>query len=400
VIATRRSPRQLIEGEGTIAAVGPLTSQLGRRALVVTDPVIADQPGYATIVASLADAGVETHAFVDAVSDVPLEVVDRCVTVAEEVDPDVVVGVGGGTVLDLAKVVALLRTHGGTARDYYGENRVPGPVLPLVAVPTTAGTGSEVTTVSVLSDPDRALKVGISSVHLVPDFAICDPEMTYSCPPSVTAFAGIDALCHAVEAYTGARRHTGWEEVVHGVSIGKNDVADDHALRAVTALGSHLARAVEDGEDREARAAVMRGATAAGVAFGHAGTAAPHALQYPIGAATKTPHGLGVGLFLPYVLTANRPLIEDELADLAACVGLDDADPAEAFIEWVVDLDRRIGVPLSLQDIGVARDELRGYAELASTVTRLLQNNPGDNSVEGLERVLIAAWEGDRDLLR
>jgi alcohol dehydrogenase len=310
------------------------------------------------------------------------------------------VAVGGGTVIDLAKVVAALLVHGGGPRDYYGENLVPGPVLPLIAVPTTAGTGSEVTTVAVLSDPERELKVGISSVHMVPAFAVCDPQMTYTCPPSVTAFAGIDAVCHAVEAYTATARETGWREVVEGVSIGKNDLADDHALRALAALAPNLPRVVEDGSNRDARAAVMRGATDAGVAFSHAGTAGPHALQYPLGAATKTPHGLGVGLLLPYVLTANRPGIDQELAELAECVGVAGGDPAEDFIEWTVELNGRIGVPANLQEIGVERDQLRRFAELTTTVTRLLQNNPGDNSVEGLERVLVAAWEGDRDLLR
>jgi alcohol dehydrogenase len=400
MIGTRRSPRQLLEGEGTIEAVGHLARDLGHRALLVSDPIIAEQPGFETIIAALEASGLEVERFVDAVSDVPLEVVDRCLARAREVDPELIVAVGGGTVIDLAKVVAVLVTHGGDPRDYYGENLVPGPVLPLIAIPTTAGTGSEVTTVSVLSDPDRELKVGVSSVHMVPAFAICDPELTYSCPPSVTAFAGIDAVCHAVEAYTATTRDVGWREAVEGVLIGKNDLADQHALRAMAALGPNLARAVEDGGDREARAAVMRGATDAGVAFGHAGTAAPHALQYPIGAGTKTPHGLGVGLFLPYVLTANRPIIDEQLAELAACLDLAGSDPAEAFVEWVVELDARIGVPASLQEIGVARDELRHYAELASTVTRLLQNDPGDTSVEGLERVLHAAWEGDRELLR
>lgn len=400
MIRTRRSPRQLIEGEGAIAAVGPLARDLGTRALVVTDPIIAEQPGFRTIVASLEEQDLQVEHFVDAVSDVPLEVVDRCLDHARQVEPELIVAVGGGTVIDLAKVVAALLEHGGSPADYYGENLVPGPVRPIIAVPTTAGTGSEVTTVSVLSDPDRALKVGISSIHMIPAFAVCDPEMTYSCPPSVTAFAGIDAVCHAVEAYTATTRPAGWREVVEGVSIGKNAMADEHALRAVAALGPNLARAVEDGTDREARAAVMRGATDAGVAFSHAGTAGPHALQYPIGAATKTPHGLGVGLLLPYVLTANRPGIDEQLAELSACLGIDESDPAEAFIEWVVELNRRIGIPADLQEIGVARDELHGYAQLATTVTRLLQNNPGDNSVEGLEGVLHAAWEGDRELLR
>jgi len=146
----------------------------------------------------------------------------------------------------------------------------------------------------------------------------------------------------------------------------------------------------------------MRGATAAGLAFGHAGTAGPHALQYVVGAATKTPHGLGVGLLLPYVLTANRPRIDTELAELAECVGVGGgaSDAAEAFIEWTVELNARIGVPSDLQQIGVDRADLRRFAETTTTVTRLLQNNPGDNSADGLERVLIAAWEGDRERLR
>lgn len=400
MIRTRRSPRQIIEGEGSVEAVGELARQFGTRVMVITDHVIAQQPGFATIIASLERAGTEVHRFDEAVSDVPLEVVDRGVARAREVEPDVIVAVGGGTVVDLGKAVGTLLVHGGRAQDYYGENLVPGPVLPLIAVPTTAGTGTEVTTVAVLSDPDRALKVGISSVHLVPVFAVCDPVMTYSCPPRVTAFAGIDAVCHAVESYTAVTRDVGWRDVVHEVFIGKNPLSDDHALRALQGLGPNLTRVVEDGTDREARAAVMRGATDAGIAFGHAGTGAPHALQYPIGAATKTPHGLGVGLLLPYVLTVNRPIIEPSLIELAACLEIRGPDPAEAFIEWVVDLDARLGVPSSLQEIGVQRDQLRGFAELASTVTRIIQNDPGDTSVDGLERILIAAWEGDRGLLR
>jgi alcohol dehydrogenase len=400
MIRTRRSPRQLIEGDGAIQAVGPLACELGSRAFVVTDRVITQQAGFAAVTASLEEAGLVLDRFEDALSDVPLSDVERCLEHACRFRPDLIVAVGGGTVIDLAKVVAALLVHGGEPQDYYGENLVPGPVLPVIAVPTTAGTGSEVTTVAVLSDPDRELKVGISSVHMVPAFAVCDPQMTYTCPSSVTAFAGIDAVCHAVEAYTATTRETGWREVVEGVSIGKNDLADDHALRALAALAPNLPRVVEDGRDREARAAVMRGATDAGVAFSHAGTAGPHALQYPMGAATKTPHGLGVGLFLPYVLTANRPEIDGELTELADCIGVAGGDAAEDFIEWTVELNSRIGVPASLQEIGVERDQLRRFAELTTTVTRLLQNNRGDNSVEGLERVLVAAWEGDRDLLR
>lgn len=402
VMHTNRGPRQVIEGEGAIGAVASLARGLGSRALLVTDRIIAEQPGFHDMEASLLAAGIELERFLDATSDVPLSNVDRCVEVARAFEPDFLIAVGGGTVIDLAKIVTALVVHGGRPQDYYGENLVPGPGLPLIAVPTTAGTGSEVTTVAVLSDPERELKVGVSSVHMVPTFAVCDPLMTLSCPPSVTAFSGIDAVCHAVEAYTAVRRPVGWREVTEGVFIGKNDYADEHALRALAALGEHLPRAVEDGSDLVARTAVMRGATAAGLAFGHAGTAGPHALQYVVGAATKTPHGLGVGLLLPYVLTANRPTIDSELVELAECVGVagGGGDAAESFIEWAVELNARIGVPSDLQQIGVDRGDLRRFAETTTTVTRLLQNNPGDNSVDGLERVLIAAWEGDRERLR
>lgn len=402
VIFTNRSPRQVIEGEGAIGAVTSLARGLGGRALLVTDRTIVAQPGFLEIEASLVEAGIDIERFTDATSGVPLSDVERCVDVARSFRPDLLIAVGGGTVIDLAKIVTVLFVHGGRPQDYYGENLVPGPGLPLIAVPTTAGTGSEVTTVAVLSDPERELKVGVSSVHIVPTFAVCDPRMTLSCPPPVTAFSGIDAICHAVEAYTAVRRTVTWREVTEGVFIGKNDYADEHALRALAALGEYLPRAVQDGSDLEARAAVMRGATAAGLAFGHAGTAGPHALQYVVGAATKTPHGLGVGLLLPYVLTANRPTIDPELGALAECVGVGGgtSDAAEAFIEWTVELNARIGVPSDLQQIGVDRSDLRRFAETTTTVTRLLQNNPGDNSADGLERVLIAAWEGDRERLR
>lgn len=399
MITTRRSPRQLIEGEGVRSAVGPLAAQLGKRALLIVDPAISQRPEYTEIVAALETAGVDHETFTDVRPEVPIELVAQAADVAERQQPQVLVAVGGGSVIDLAKAVGTVVTHGGSPSDYYGENQVPGPILPLIAVPTTAGTGSEVTPVAVVSDPDRALKVGLSSVHLVPAFSVCDPTMTHGCPPSVTAFAGIDAVCHAVEAYTATVRTVGWREVVEGVSVGKNPVGDRYAREALPALIANLPRVVDDGEDRAARAAVMRGATAAGISFGHAGVGGPHALQYPIGALTKTPHGLGVGLLLPYVLTANRPAVDQELGELATCVGLEARDPAEAFIVMIVELLERIGVPTSLQAIGVERSQLRELAELASGVTRLLQNDRGDTSVDGLERVLDAAWQGDRGVL-
>lgn len=196
---------------------------------------------------------------------------------------------------------------------------MPGPVLPVIAVPTTAGTGSEATPVAVISDPDRTLKVGISSPHLLPRVAICDPDLTLTCPPALTAIAGADALTHAIEAFTAGRRAPSPELAQRHVFIGKSALTDHFALLAIRLLGRSLERACHDGADEEARADVMLAALAAGCAFGTAGTAAAHAIQYPVGALTHTAHGLGVATLLPY---GWRPSLPSCGAPAAGCSGI------------------------------------------------------------------------------
>lgn len=396
MITVRRGPRQLVEGPGALGSLGRIVADLADRVVVVTDPIIASLPAFTEALEALDARSVHVTVYSNAQADVPLALVDDCLAVVRNVDPGAVVAIGGGSVIDLAKATAVLHAHGGSLRDYYGENLVPGPVLPLVAVPTTAGTGAEVTTVAVLSDPERVLKVGISSVHLIPDFAVCDPDLTMTCPPTVTAHSGIDALSHAIESFTATRRITDAQTAVEEVSVGKNDFSDASALEAVALLSASLPRAVEHGDDRGARAAVMRGATAAGVAFALSGVGAPHALQYPMGAATHTPHGLGVGLFLPYVLTANRALIREELTRLAGAIGVGSPDDV---IPWLLDLNARIGIPRDLRSLGVDRHDLRGLAESAATIARLLRNDRGPGTVESLEAILVATWEGRPDIL-
>src|SRR4051812_40362419 len=206
MLETVRGPRQLIVGEGVAQNIPRVVAECGSRVLIVTDRVLLGQPGVAEIVAAVREKVEVVGVFADATPDVPLADVELAVSAAAEVDAQVILAIGGGTVIDLAKMVGVIRRHGGTPRDYYGESKVPGPTFPLVAVPTTSGTGSELTPVSVLTDPDRELKVGVSSVHLLPDFAVVDPQLTYSCPATVTAHSGIDAFCHAVESYTARPR--------------------------------------------------------------------------------------------------------------------------------------------------------------------------------------------------
>lgn len=405
MLETVRGPRQLILGEGVARNLPRLVAECGRRVLVLTDRVLLDQPRVTDILTALRDSAGSVEVFADATPDVPLADVDRAVAAAADADADVLVAIGGGTVIDLAKIVGAIRRYGGHPRDYYGESQVPGPIMPLIAVPTTSGTGSEVTPVSVLTDPDRELKVGVSSVHLIPDFAVVDPELTYSCPPSVTAHSGIDAFCHAVESFTARPRPHEPKDLVEQVFLGRNPVTDHYALRAAERISRSLRRAVEAGDDIEARSDMSYGSMLAGLAFSHAGNAAPHALQYPIGAATHTPHGLGVGILLPYALTAARDVVADRLATLAAVCGLDvadasDADAAETFLAWLVGLLADIGIPGTLADIGVDRADLPRFAELGSGVTRLVQNHPGPTDSDSLLAMLDAAWLGDPDRLR
>ena len=237
-----------------------------------------------------------------------------------------IVAVGGGSVIDLAKMTALLLAHGGALEDYYPVQSVPGPVVPLIALPTTAGTGSEATPVSVITDPKTEMKVGVASPHLIPRHAICDPLLTVGAPPTVTAHSGIDALSHAVEAYMAAREEPSPELVLGRPQVGKNMLSDALALTAAGHLARNLVRAVEDGSDVEARTGMLYGSLLAGIAFGNSGVSAAHALQFAIGAATHTSHGLGTGLLLPYVMEFNRPVRGAELAELERMFGGEPVD--------------------------------------------------------------------------
>lgn len=391
-----RAPREVVFGAGVADAVGEFARRLGNRALVVTDPTLAAGEAARRLLRSLRSEGLKVELFDGTVPELPMDTVRSAIGFAAHVAPQCVIGLGGGSSIDLAKLVALGVAHGDDVRSFYGEEQVPGPVAPLIAVPTTAGTGSEVTPVAVLTDPDAVLKVGISSRRLIPTYAIVDPTVTYGCPPSVTAHAGIDALAHAVEAFTAARRAL--PPGTNAVFIGKNSLSDSFALVAVRHIAPHLAAAQRD--EPEARAAVAYGSLCAGLAFGTAGTAVAHALQYPIGARTHTPHGVGTGLLLAYAMRFNRP---DRLAELAAIGramrprgdGLEDERAADDAIAAVAELASAVGLPASLAELGVAEQELAELSRQALGVTRLIVNNPRELGEEELLEILRAAWRGE-----
>lgn len=375
-----RAPREVIFGNGQRHAIGRVAAKLGKTALVCTDTRFGATAEMREILDSLSAAGVAVSVFDGTLAELPAECVLDCVQMSREFGAHMLIGVGGGSCIDLAKLASVLLTHGGDLQAYYGELKVPGPVLPVIAVPTTSGTGSEMTPVAVLGDRSRDLKVGISSPYLIPHTAICDPELTLTCPPGLTALSGADALTHAIEAFTAVRHPVTADLSQSRVFIGKNMLSDHQALSAIRALVQYLPRAVAHGEDLEARSMVMYGSAAAGLAFGVAGTAAAHAIQYPVGALTGTPHGLGVAALLPYVMEFNAPTCRDQLVQIAQAIGLphsaDDVQTGNAAILHIRELCHGIGIPRRLSELGVTEDKLDWIAEQSLLSQRLVNNNP------------------------
>jgi len=399
IAGTVRLPARVHFGYGTRGQLPEIVAVHGTRVLAVVDPFLARTPLVIGVIDALTAAGLTVRVHADVTPELPVDTLDAGAAVARALDAEVILAVGGGSTLDAAKLIALLVSHGGPLRRYYGENLVPGPVVPVIAVPTTAGTGSEVTPVAVVSDPDRELKVGISSPFLVAAAAVVDPELTLGAPAGVTACSGIDALVHAAEAYTARSLDLDWSGPLP-VFIGRNVLAGPVALDAARRLGPWLAVAVHEPDDRVARREVALGALLAGIAFGSTGTHLCHALQYPIGALTKTPHGLGTGLLLPYALDAIRgePEVAARIADLGAAIEgiVPDEASAERTIARVVELNRELGVPATLAEIGVGRDQLPRIADLALQLGRLLAIAPVEPTRELLLELLERSHAGVR----
>lgn len=400
-----RSPTNIVFGAGQRKALGNFAAKAGKRALVVTDDRLAADPTFRELMDSVSASGLEIKVFTGVIAELPVECIAAGVSVASAFGADLVIGIGGGSCIDAAKAISLLLTHGGKVSDYYGEFKVPGPILPLISMPTTSGTGSEVTPVAVLTDPDKAVKIGIASPYLISQTAICDPELTYSCPPSLTAVSGADALTHAIEAFTTARREPSDTLVHDHVFLGKNVLSDSYALLAIANIGASLKTAVRNGEDKRAREQLMLGAMTAGLAFGTAGTAAAHAVQYPVGAMTHTPHGMGVALMMPYVMQFNRDWCVTEMIEIGQALGLPSPEGtaeqrADATIDAVADLFSSIGIPKSLADIGIATDQLPTIVEQALGSARLIKNNPRPVDADTMKILVDAAFAGDRASLR
>lgn len=389
----------LLFGRDAVAKLGEIAQRLkAARILVITDAALSKAGVVDRVRAPLLEGRAAIEVFDGGLPEPPMYLADQCVEVAKKCRADAVLGLGGGSNMDLAKIVATVLTHGGAPRSYVGDDQIPGPVLPLICVPTTAGTGSEVSGASVLTDTEKQMKVGVLSNYLRPRVALVDPLLTVSCPPKVTADSGIDALTHAIEAYTAVDNEafplpTGERTIYQG----RHPLGDVLAEKAIALIGGHLRRAVKNGQDLEAREAMALGATLAGLAFSNVGVAVVHALEYPIGGATHCSHGAGNGLLLPFVMRYNLPVRVTRFAKIAALLGedvsgLSEQAAAERAIAAVEQLKTDIGIPQRLRDLGVTPEQIPVFAEKAFAVKRILRVNPRQPTCAELEQVLRSAW--------
>jgi alcohol dehydrogenase class IV len=396
-----RLPQTILSGPGLRRTIGAVTADVARSVLICTDSRLEQAPELVEMVTDLRGAGVATHVYASSEAELPVESIVACVEAVRGTSVEAIIGFGGGSCIDLAKAAAVILAHGGEPQDYYGEGKVPGPTVQVIAVPTTAGTGSEATPVAVVSDPNFATKIGISSRHLIPAIALVDPELTHSCPPALTAAAGIDALAHLIEAFTATRRPASLTLTTERVFIGKSAFTDAVALSGMRLMSGNLVTVYTDAEDAEARAAVALGSLCGGVALATAGTAAAHALQYPLGALTHTPHGCGTGCLLPYVMRFNFPARIAEFGQIADALGVnvDGAETETAARLAVEEVDRiveALDIPRTLKDLGVTEKDLPYLARQGLAAERLVTNNPRPLDAAALETIATAAFHGDR----
>lgn len=355
-------------GPGTLGQLGPQAhNRRFRRVLLVTDQGMVATGIVERARQSLEDAGVAAIVFSGVKADPAEAIVLEAAEIARAEAVDGAVGLGGGSSLDVAKLVALLVGGSEELKSIYGVGKAKGPRLPLILIPTTSGTGSEVTPISIVTT-GTAEKMGVVSPILLPDLTLLDPELTYGLPAPVTAATGIDAMVHAIEAYASA-------------SPNNNPLSKGLALQALKMMGGALLVAVRDGANAQARSEMLLGSMLAGQAFANSPVAAVHALAYPLGGHFHIPHGLSNALVLPHVLRFNCVTHHGPYAEMAPAAfphleSLQGQERAAAFCEALADLSQETGLPQSLRAMSVTEDWLPKLASDAMNQTRLLVNNP------------------------
>lgn len=373
-------------GWGSLEQLIPETAKHApEKILVVTDPFLQKIGLTRNVTEPLEREGYNVTVYTDVVPEPPLEIGEKLADFTRNGGFDMVIGVGGGSALDLAKLASVMAVHEGKVADYLnlsGTKSVSKKGLPMALIPTTAGTGSEVTNISVLSL--ETTKDVITHDYLLADVAIVDPQLTASVPPKVTAATGIDALTHAVEAY---------------ISVNANPATDALALQAMRLIARSIRRAVEDGNDKKARTDMSHGSFLAGLAFFNAGVAGVHALAYPLGGQFHIAHGDSNAVLLPYVMGYIRKSCMTRMADILDALGgnssfLSDEEASYKCVEELQRIVRDVGIPQTLQGFEIPESALESLTADGVKQKRLLARSPMELKEEDIRQIYKSAFNG------
>ncbi len=380
---TFQTTKTIINESGVSGRLGEIIKEMGvKQLLLVTDPGITKTGMLERVSDSLTSSGLAISTFDKVEADPPEMMILDAVKMARETKADGIIGIGGGSSLDTAKLVAFLANAKQKLDDIYGVGMARGTRLPLVLIPTTSGTGSEVTPISIVTTRDNQ-KMGVVTPLLLPDIAILDAELTLGLPPHVTAATGVDAMVHAIEAYTTKNR--------------KNPLSDMLAQKALALLSVNIVEAVKNGQNLAARSGMLLGSMLAGQAFANAPVAAVHALAYPVGGHFHVPHGLSNSLMLPHVMRFNSSAIAGQYAELARIVSPENTtgnvdEVAKWFISWFEELIPELGLETKLSQVGIKEEHLTMLATDAVKQERLLVNNPREVNYEDALAIYTAAF--------
>ena len=364
-------PEEIAFGAGTLARIARFSAARGyRRPLVIADAFNAGRVDRLGLSGAITVFG--------AVKPEPdISNLDAALALAEDIRPDLVIGFGGGSAMDLAKLVAVLAGSGQTLADVVGADRVSGRSVGLVQVPTTAGTGSEAGTRALVTDTEARQKLAVQSRHMLADLAVIDPDLTMSVPPAVTAATGVDAMAHCVEAYTSRKSHP---------------AIDLYALEGARLVGRYLPRAVADGADREARAGLALASLYGGFCLGPVNTTAGHAVAYPLGTRHHVAHGLACAAIFPHTLAFNATAAPEKTARVLEALGGPATGDGSAALEYAYRFCADLGVEMRLSRMGVPEADLDAMTGEAHAIRRLLDNNPRDLPREAISAIYRAAY--------
>lgn len=384
---TINQPTRIRFGCGAVADLGLIVKSLGgSKVFLVADPGLA-AAGLLDRISQPLDDGKIPYTLYTKVNPEPgLQLADEGATLARQAGTDCVIGVGGGSAMDVAKAVSILLTNGGQAEDYLGLGKIKKAGVPKIMIPTTAGTGAEVSFTAVFINEKTKSKGGMNGDPLYPEAAILDPELTTSVPPHITASTGIDALTHAMEAFVSTQAHP---------------ISDMYAMEAMKLISANLSKAYAHGGNLSARTNMLMGSLLAGKALATAGVGLVHAMAYPLGGMFAVPHGLANAVLLPYVLQYNLIGAPEKYAQVAAVMGCDikglnAKEAARCLVEAVFELTMEIGIPPTLADLNVTAEQIPEMARIALTVTRPVENNPRRPTLEdviSVYQVALNGWE-------